>query len=91
MGKRGYVKNVNLLSTILIPLSKIVVRVGEGVFNVYLSKRRDLEGIGGLWKAGDAIWCLKHQWKGCVAWSDELLVTIHSESLERTGVSSVFE
>ena len=58
MGKRGHVKNANLLSTILIPLSKIVVRVGEGVFNVYLSNRKDPKGIGGLWKAGDAIWYL---------------------------------
>ena len=36
MEKGGYVKNANLLFTILIPLSKIVLGVREGVFNVYI-------------------------------------------------------
>jgi len=53
----GYVKKANLLSTMLITLSKIVVRVAGGVLDVYLSTRKDPKEIGQLWKMGDTILC----------------------------------
>jgi len=55
VGSQGYVKKANLLPMMLIALSKIVVRVTQGVFNVYLSTRKDPKEIGQLWKIGDAI------------------------------------
>jgi len=48
VGSGGYVKKVNLLSIMLITLSKIVARVAEGVLDVYLSTRKDLKDIGQL-------------------------------------------
>jgi len=57
VGSEGYVKKANLLSTMLITLSKIVVRVAGGVLDVYLSTRKDLKEIGQLWKMQDTILC----------------------------------
>jgi len=57
VGSGGYVKKANLLSTMLITLSKIVVRVAGGVLDVYLSTRKDPKEIGQLWKMGDTILC----------------------------------
>jgi len=57
VGSGGYVKKVNLLSIMLITLSKIVVRVAGGVLDIYLSIRKDPKEIGQLWKMGDMILC----------------------------------
>jgi len=57
----GYVKNAHLLLTMPIPWSKTVVRVGEGALNVYILSRKNLKGIGLMWKVGDMILCQKHQ------------------------------
>src|ERR1700688_1545065 len=48
-----------------IPYSKIVVRVGESALDVCILNRKDPKRLGALWKEGDGIWCLKHQWNGC--------------------------
>ena len=55
MESGGYVKKANLLSMMLIALSKIVVRVARDVFNVYLLTRNDPKEIGQLWKIVDKI------------------------------------
>ena len=54
-GDGGNVKNVNLLPTMSIPSSKIVMRVGEGVLDVYILNKKDPKGIGTVWKDGDVI------------------------------------
>ena len=54
-------KNANLLLTILNPWSKIIARVGEGVFDAYMLHRTEPKGIGAVWKDGDMISYLKHQ------------------------------
>jgi len=56
-----HVKNANLLLTMPIPWSEIVIRVGLYVLDVYLSTVEDSKGIGPMWKVGDTISCRKHQ------------------------------
>jgi hypothetical protein len=60
--KKGYVKNAKLQCTMPILLFKIILRVADGVFNVYLLHITGLQGIGTMWMVGDTIWCLKHQY-----------------------------
>jgi len=61
VGNGGYVKSANLLSTMSIPWSKIIVRVGEGALGVYISNIKDLKGIGAMWNVGDMDLCRKQQ------------------------------
>jgi hypothetical protein len=59
--KKGYVKNANLQCTMRILLFQIILRVAEGVFDVYILNMNELKGRGPLGKLGDINLCRNHQ------------------------------
>jgi len=52
-GEMEVCQKAKLVSTMSIPSSKIIVRVGEDELDVYISNRKGPQGIGPLWKVGD--------------------------------------